>query len=196
MGAISSKIHKEKFNEYIINGDIEKIKLILKHAKKNQIKQTLNEINKTDGYNPLYWACCKNNIEILKLLIDYSEKNDIVLDLNERDENGWYPFYFAADHNNTEMIKLLINYAEKHQTELILNEVDKTGRFPITVIINNHNNPEIIEIVKEYVVKNDITLRWESINEKKEQDEISKEQVKKNYIYIYIYQIFQLFFFF
>ncbi|ORY43204.1 hypothetical protein LY90DRAFT_509840 [Neocallimastix californiae] len=159
MGAISSKIHKEKFNEYIINGDIEKIKLILKHAKKNQIKQTLNEINKTDGYN--------HSIGLV---------NDIVLDLNERDENGWYPFYFAADHNNTEMIKLLINYAEKHQTELILNEVDKTGRFPITVIINNHNNPEIIEIVKEYVVKNDITLRWEPINEKKEQDEISKEQ--------------------
>lgn len=35
-------------------------------------------------YNPLLYACSKNNIEIIKLLIKYAEDHHIILKINQR----------------------------------------------------------------------------------------------------------------
>jgi len=79
-------------------------------------------------YNPLLYACSKNNIEIIKLLIDHAEKNIIILDLNEKNCHGEYPLFWTCIVNNIEIMELLIDYANKNNIILKINEKDTHKR--------------------------------------------------------------------
>ncbi|KAG4103330.1 hypothetical protein H8356DRAFT_1362094 [Neocallimastix lanati (nom. inval.)] len=54
--------------------------------------------NKNGDY-PLYWACCKNNIEIVQLIVDYANNHKIFLEYNHSNIVGNKRIYDLLSNN-------------------------------------------------------------------------------------------------
>ncbi|XP_029195964.1 protein phosphatase 1 regulatory subunit 16A-like [Acropora millepora] len=103
------------FNQAVVEGDLAKIKFLLKYGGK-QI--AVNENNK-HGLTPLQQSCVEGNVELAMLLLDHGA------DVEKRDKNGWTALHFAIVAGHCNIVSLLINSCAD------LTRVDCKGRLPI-----------------------------------------------------------------
>lgn len=103
------------FNQAIIEGDVAKVKFLLKYGGK-QI--ALNEKNK-NGLTPLQQSCLEGNLALVMLLLDHGA------DIEGQDKNGWTPLHFAIVAGHCNITSLLIDSCAN------LTSVDCKGRLPV-----------------------------------------------------------------
>lgn len=103
------------FNQAIIEGDVAKVKFLLKYGGK-QI--ALNEKNKY-GLTPLQQSCLEGNLALVMLLLDHG------VDIEGQDKNGWTPLHFAIVAGHCNITSLLIDSCAN------LTSVDCKGRLPV-----------------------------------------------------------------
>lgn len=103
------------FNQAIIEGDVAKVKFLLKYGGK-QI--ALNEKNKY-GLTPLQQSCLEGNLALVMLLLDHGA------DIEGQDKNGWTPLHFAIVAGHCNITSLLIDSCAN------LTSVDCKGRLPV-----------------------------------------------------------------
>ena len=84
------------------NGNIEKVKLLLRNRNININIQEMIQNNK--GPTPLTYACERGHVEIVKLLLNDPRTN---VNLGYVGET---PFYYACLKGNLEVVKLLLNH--------------------------------------------------------------------------------------
>lgn len=103
------------FNQAVVEGDVAKVKFLLKYGGK-QI--AINEKNKY-GLTPLQQSCLEGNLALVMLLLDHGAN------IEGKDNNGWSPLHFAIVSGHCNITSLLIDsYAN-------LTCVDCKGRLPV-----------------------------------------------------------------
>lgn len=103
------------FNQAVVEGDVAKVKFLLKYGGK-QI--ALNEKNKY-GMTPLQQSCLEGNIRLVMLLLDNGA------DIEGKDKNGWTALHFGIVAGHCNVVSLLIDSCAD------LTSVDCKGRLPI-----------------------------------------------------------------
>lgn len=80
----------------------------------------------SDGYSPLYNACCASkDIEVIKVLLS---REDGVQSISQRTNYGRTCLYWACFNNNTELVELLLSYEQGIQT---IPYTDEHGNTPL-----------------------------------------------------------------
>ena len=103
------------FNQAVVEGDVAKVKFLLKYGDK-QI--AINEKNKY-GLTPLQQSCLEGNLALVMLLLDHGAN------IEGKDNNGWSPLHFAIVSGHCHITSLLIDSCAN------LTCVDCKGRLPV-----------------------------------------------------------------
>ena len=103
------------FNQAVVEGDVAKVKFLLKYGGK-QI--AINEKNKY-GLTPLQQSCLEGNLALVMLLLDHGAN------IEGKDKNGWSPLHFAIISGHCNITSLLIDSCAN------LTCVDCKGRLPV-----------------------------------------------------------------
>ena len=103
------------FNQAVVEGDVAKVKFLLKYGGK-QI--AINEKNKY-GLTPLQQSCLEGNLALVMLLLDHGAN------IEGKDNNGWSPLHFAIVSGHCHITSLLIDSCAN------LTCVDCKGRLPV-----------------------------------------------------------------
>ena len=103
------------FNQAVVEGDVAKVKFLLKYGGK-QI--AINEKNKY-GLTPLQQSCLEGNLALVMLLLDHGAN------IEGKDKNGWTPLHFAIVSGHCNITSLLIDSCAN------LACVDCKGRLPV-----------------------------------------------------------------
>ncbi|XP_078368112.1 uncharacterized protein LOC144651914 [Oculina patagonica] len=103
------------FNQAVVEGDVAKVKFLLKYGGK-QI--AINEKNKY-GLTPLQQSCLEGNLALVMLLLDNGAT------IEGKDKNGWTPLHFAIVSGHCNITSLLIDSCAD------LTCVDCKGRLPV-----------------------------------------------------------------
>lgn len=103
------------FNQAVVEGDVAKVKFLLKYGGK-QI--AINEKNKY-GLTPLQQSCLQGNLALVMLLLDHGAN------IEGKDNNGWSPLHFAIVSGHCNITSLLIDSCAN------LTCVDCKGRLPV-----------------------------------------------------------------
>lgn len=103
------------FNQAVVEGDVAKVKFLLKYGGK-QI--AINEKNKY-GLTPLQQSCLEGNLALVMLLLDHGAN------IEGKDNNGWSPLHFAIVSGHCNITSLLIDSCAN------LTCVDCKGRLPV-----------------------------------------------------------------
>lgn len=103
------------FNQAVVEGDVAKVKFLLKYGGK-QI--AINEKNKY-GLTPLQQSCLEGNLALVMLLLDHGTN------IEGKDNNGWSPLHFAIVSGHCHITSLLIDSCAN------LTCVDCKGRLPV-----------------------------------------------------------------
>lgn len=103
------------FNQAVVEGDVAKVKFLLKYGGK-QI--ALNEKNKY-GLTPLQQSCLEGNLALVMLLLDHGAN------IEGKDKNGWTALHFAIVSGHCNITSLLIDSCAN------LTCVDCKGRLPV-----------------------------------------------------------------
>ena len=103
------------FNQAVVEGDVAKVKFLLKYGGK-QI--AINEKNKY-GLTPLQQSCLKGNLALVMLLLDHGAH------IEGKDKNGWTALHFAIVSGHCNITSLLIDSCAN------LACVDCKGRLPV-----------------------------------------------------------------
>lgn len=103
------------FNQAVVEGDLAKVKFLLKYGGK-QI--AINEKNKY-GLTPLQQSCLEGNLALVMLLLDHGAN------IEGKDNNGWSPLHFAIVSGHCNITSLLIDSCAN------LTCVDCKGRLPV-----------------------------------------------------------------
>ena len=106
------------FNQAVVEGDVAKVKFLLKYGGK-QI--AINEKNKY-GLTPLQQSCLEGNLALVMLLLDHGAN------IEGRDNNGWSPLHFAIVSGHCNITSLLIDSCAN------LTCVDCKGRLPVDLV--------------------------------------------------------------
>ena len=92
----TSPILAQEIHEAAINGDLDKVKKMLK------IDPKLVDVRDNSGKTPLHWACMGVHKDVVKYLVDQGS------DVNARDNNKVSPLHSLSILGHNECIKLLL----------------------------------------------------------------------------------------
>jgi len=150
------------FFNCIFKNEINKLKIVIKYAIKNDITLEINEKNKNGDY-PILLSVDRDNNEMTKLLMDYANKNSITLEINESNEKGECPLLISINNDNIEMTKLLMEYAIRNNIILDINKKDDDGVYLLLQSLNK-NNHKMTKLLIDYANENNITLEINESN--------------------------------
>ncbi|KXJ07218.1 protein phosphatase 1 regulatory subunit 12C [Exaiptasia diaphana] len=108
------------FNQAILDGDVTKVKFLLKYCSQNL---SLNDLNNR-GMTPLQQSCCNSNLQIVTLLLDHGA------DMEKADDEGQTALHMAVMANSIKIAKFLIDSCAN------LTAMDSKGRFPIDLAVD------------------------------------------------------------
>lgn len=108
------------FNQAIIDGDVAKVRFLLKYCGQNI---SLNDRN-DQGLTPLHQTCLNNNLAIITLLLDHGADMEIV------NTEGQTALHTAIIANSIKIAKFLIDSCAN------ITAMDTKGRFPIDLAVD------------------------------------------------------------